>query len=56
MVYYFSPPYRITQFKLTQVLQARIQKFFKGGGGLRRKILKRKMLVDTRINACTHKN
>ena len=30
--------------------------FQRGGGGLRRKILKKKMFVDTLINACTHKN
>ena len=31
-------------------------KFFRGGGGVRRKILpERKMFVDTQINMCTHK-
>ena len=35
--------------------QARIQKFFKGGG-VKEEIFERKMFVDTRINACIHKN
>ena len=34
--------------------QARIQKFFKGG--IEEENFERKMFVDTRINACTHKN
>ena len=38
-------------------VQARIQKFFKGGGGIEvEETFKKKMFVDTRINACTHKN
>ena len=37
------------------VYQARIQKFFKGGG-IEEKNFERKIIVDTRINACTHKN
>ena len=36
-------------------MQARIQKFFEGGG-VEEENFERKMLVDTRINACTHKN
>ena len=36
-------------------MQARIQKFFKGGGGVEEENFERKMFVDTPINACTHK-
>ena len=36
-------------------LQARIQKFFKGGG-VEKENFERKMFIDTRINTCTHKN
>ena len=37
-------------------MQTRIQKFFKGGGGVEEENFERKMFVDTRINVCTHKN
>ena len=40
---------------IVMVDQARIQKIFKGGVG-EEEIFQRKMYVDTRINACTHKN
>ena len=36
-------------------MQARIQNFFKGGW-IEEENFERKMYVDTRINACTHKN
>ena len=36
-------------------IQARIQKFFKEGGGVEEENLERKMFVDTRNNACLHK-
>ena len=32
-----------------------VSKNFQGGGGIEEKFIK-KMFVDTRINACTHKN
>ena len=35
--------------------QARIRKFFKGGEDAGEEIFERKMFVDTRNNACTHK-
>ena len=37
-------------------LQARIQKFFKGGEGVEEENFERKMFVGICINACTHKN
>ena len=50
------PSIHLTVFLSCRPLQchARIQKFFKGGGG--EENFERKMFVDTRINACTHKN